>query len=330
MIATPLSAAHLRYGMKRAMLFGALFAALAFAVLGATLAGYFSSPIGWGLVLFGILLGAYRALYWIPYRLQRTGAQSGSHVFFEILLALLPAFAGATLATIYLSSLRLLFGAAALMLLSIVPIFFLRDSAEPFEWNYFETFGKLFERRYQSLAVRSTLSGIENATLFLLWPLSVFLIVGRSYFIFGFVMTVSLLVLLAAKDLYRRLLRSGTLKESLSLDVALSMSGWILRLVAGTPLMIVVADSYSYVGAPAGSPEFISREHPSDAGSYVDEYTALQEIGTAFGRIVMCALVGILLLVTPLPIALALSLIIAAFAAGATTALSYKTRIEAY
>ncbi|HEV3244729.1 MAG TPA: hypothetical protein VG102_00030, partial [Candidatus Paceibacterota bacterium] len=148
---TPLSAAHLRHGMKRAMFFGALCCALAFAVLGATLAGYFSSPLGWGLVLFGILLGVYHALYWIPYRLQNAGSSREPDALFEILLALMPAFAGVTLASIYLSPLRLLFGAAGLMLLSVVPLFFLRDSGERFSWRYFETFKKLFDVKYRTL-----------------------------------------------------------------------------------------------------------------------------------------------------------------------------------
>src|SRR5581483_8994217 len=60
MILTPLSASHLRHGVKAAMVFGALFLAAAYVVLGATFAGYFSSPLGWGVVLFGIFMGTYR------------------------------------------------------------------------------------------------------------------------------------------------------------------------------------------------------------------------------------------------------------------------------
>lgn len=330
LLTTPFSAAHLRHGTRRAICFGALFAALSFGVLGATLAGYFSTPVGWGLILFGILFGAYRALYWIPYRLQAARSSGKPFALFELLLALLPAFAGVTLATEYLSSLRLLFGAVALLLLSIVPVFFMHDLGEPFEWTYGETFAKLFDRRHRNLALRSTLSGIETATLFLIWPLAVFLIVGGSYLMFGLVMSASFLILLVVRGTYRRLIRIGALRDSLPLDIAFSMSGWILRLAAGTPGMIVFADSYSYVSAPGSASEFISGEHAADSGSYLDEYTALQEIGMAFGRIVMCALLGLLLFTTPLPIALALSFIVAAFAAGFTAALSRRVRIEAY
>ena len=329
-IITPFSAAHLRGGVKRAMIFGACLAALSFAVLGATLAGYFSSPVGWGIMLFGIGYGAYRALYWIPYRLQSASVGGGRHALFELLIALMPAFAGATLTVVFLSPLRLLFGASALMALSILPVFFLHDFGEPFEWGYAETFGKLFDPKYRSLSWRASLQGVENTALFLIWPLSIFLILGRSYLLFGFVMSASLLILFAARSIYKGLMRSGFSGGSLPLNVAFAMSGWIFRLAAGTPIGIVFADSYSYVSAPPGAPEFMSREHASDAGSYLDEYTALQEIGMAFGRIAMCVFVGVLLLFLPLSLALAAALIVAAFAAGISTALSYKSRVRAY
>ena len=127
MLMTPLSAAHLRRGMHGAMVLGACLCAAAFVVLGGTFAGNFSSPMGWGIVLFGILLGAYRALYWIPYRPHAASAAQGPNALYEILIALMPAFAGIALATVPLGPLRLLFGAAALVLLSIVPIFALEN-----------------------------------------------------------------------------------------------------------------------------------------------------------------------------------------------------------
>jgi hypothetical protein len=123
---------------------------------------------------------------------------------------------------------------------------------------------------------------------------------------------------------------AGFSGRSMPLDVAFAMSGWILRLAAGSPVAIIVADSYSYASAPAGAPDFLAREHQSDAGSYLDEYTALQEIGMAIGRIVMCVFVSCLLVILPVSLALAAALIVAAFAAGITAALSHKTKVRAY
>ncbi len=330
LVMTPMSAAHLRHGVKRAMMFGALFAALAYAVLGATLAGFFSSPLSWGVVLFAILLGGYRALYWIPYRLQAVGRPKAPHMLFELLLAILPMFAGVTLASEYLSPLRLLFGAAALMCISILPLMFLRDIGEPFRWGYFETFGRLFDKRYRFLSLHATLSGVESTALFLVWPLAVFLIVGGSYFMFGSVLTASLLILLAVRSIYPSIFKNKYLQSSALLSIVFSISGWVLRLAAGNPFMIVFADSYSYVSSRTNTPEVAAGEHASDAGAYIDEYTALQEVGMAFGRIVMCALVALIIHSAPLSVALALSLILAGCAAGAATAISHRIKIEAY
>jgi hypothetical protein len=330
MLLTPFSAAHLRHGVKRSMVFGSCVAAAALIVLGGTFAGYFSDPQGWGILLFGFLLGAYRALYWIPYRLQAAHASSGPNAFYEFLVALMPAFAGATLTSVALGPLRLLFGAAAFMLFSIIPLFPLEDIHERFSWSYGNTFRKLFDERNRVLASRAVLDGIESTALFLLWPLSVFLIVGRSYIIMGLIMSTSLVLVLLLRGFYRRTLAAVLARRSVALDVAFSMSGWILRLAAGTPLAVVFADSYSYVSAPFGAPEVLSSEHTSDAGSYLDEYTALQEIGLGLGRIVMCAFAGLLILFAPLPVALALSLIGAAVSAGFAAYLAHGVRASAY
>src|SRR3989344_3226230 len=71
---TPIAAAHLRFGSRRALVWGVVLAASAFVVLGATFAGFFSdSPVFWGVAAFAVLLGAYRALYSVPYQLRLVG-----------------------------------------------------------------------------------------------------------------------------------------------------------------------------------------------------------------------------------------------------------------
>jgi len=182
--------------------------------------------------------------------------------------------------------------------------------------------------------MRATLDGMQSAALFLLWPIAVFLIVGRSYAIMGFILSASLVVLLLLRGSYRslvtRIIGEKAAKGSVVLDVVFSMSGWIFRLAAGTPLSVVFADSYSYVSAPRGAPEPLSCEHAADAGSYLDEFTALQEIGLGFGRLLMCAFVAALIGGAPLPIALSLSLVGAACASGGTAYLAHRARVPAY
>ena len=334
MLLTPSSAAHLRRGVRTAMVFGAILASAALIVLGAYFVGNFSQPFGWGIALFACLLGAYRALYWIPYRLHAVEVRGVANSLYEVFISLMPAFAGVTIATSVWGPIRLLFGAGVLILLSIVPIFFLADTREKFSWRYAETYGKLFDERYRLLSGRSILDGVQSAALFLLWPLAVFLIVGRSYLIMGFILSASLIIMLLLRSLYKKFWGSfvGTKgqKGSLALDILFSVSGWVLRVVAGSPFMVVFADTYSYVSAPRGAPDPLTCEHPADSGSYLDEYTALQEIGLGFGRLIMCAFTAVMIITGPLPVALALSLLVAGCSAGVSAYLAHKVRTAAF
>src|SRR3989338_11144107 len=123
---TPVSAAHLRRGSKHSLVFGALLAGAAYVALGATLYGIIDGePIGWGMAVFAVLLGAYRALYWIPYQLRASTEIHGRTrlpAVYEVLIALMPAFAGITMAVVPYAPLRLLFGSAVLIGMSLVPV----------------------------------------------------------------------------------------------------------------------------------------------------------------------------------------------------------------
>src|SRR3989344_5968135 len=121
-ILTPFAAAHLRRGVKHSIVYGVILAGIAYVYLGATLADTFNgNPAGWGIAVFALLQGAYRALYWVPYELRASTEnhdRSRLPVMYEVLIALMPAFAGVTMATVEFPHLRLLFGSAALLLKS--------------------------------------------------------------------------------------------------------------------------------------------------------------------------------------------------------------------
>ena len=140
LVITPFSASHLRRGVKQAMIFGALCIGAAFIILGATFVGRFSDPIGWGAVLFAILLGLYRAFYWIPYRLQRGQDVRDPSMWFELIIASMPLFAGITAATLYLGPERILWGAGVFAIASVIPALAIQDHSERFSWHYLETF----------------------------------------------------------------------------------------------------------------------------------------------------------------------------------------------
>jgi len=334
LIATPISAAHLRRGTRHSIIWGVVCMGGALVVLGGTLSGYFSAPFAWGIVAFAVLMGFYRALYWIPYRIAQNASKPHEHMrpLLEVLIALMPLFAGLTIQGVMFGEGRLLFGGAALVVVSIIPLFLIADAREKFSWPYLYTYRQLLRRKNHGLVVQSLLEGLQGAALFLVWPLAVFLILEWSYFVLGLVFTITLLAILLMRRVYLWLAKTFGIENSPVVHTVLVMSGWVGRLAAGTPLAIIVADSYSYATQPERGTRAdpFTFEHMSDRGAFVDEYTALKEISLAFGRIMMCAIVFALALVFALPVVFAVALGVAAASSGIAILVARRGPAPAY
>jgi len=337
-VATPMSAAHLRRGTKHSMIWGVVCAAGAFVYLGATLAGFFTldtgMAFGWGMAAYAVLLGTYRALYWVPYKLHATQDHERHHMraYLEVLVALMPLFAGMTLEMLPAAQLHVLFGAAALIVLSALPILFMQDTRERYSWSYVYTFVQLFRSKNTGFVLQAILEGIQGAALFLAWPIAIFIILGWSYAGLGVVFSLTLLFILLLRRVYRWVLARYQLENSVAVQSTLNITAWISRLAAGTPIGIVFADVYSHTVAPVRGvhADAFTFEQMGDRGAFVDEYTALKEIGLAFGRIMLCVLLFFLPFVFILPIVLTIALLVAAVASGISAVIAKRMPVAAY
>ncbi|OGG57388.1 hypothetical protein A2853_02625 [Candidatus Kaiserbacteria bacterium RIFCSPHIGHO2_01_FULL_55_17] len=334
LVMTPIAAAHLSRGIRQSLVWGTLAASSAFILLGASLSGQFNDPPFWGIVVFAVLIGFYRALYWVPYKLASTALQPHQHMraYLEVLIALMPLFAGLTAVSMQFGPVRLLFGAAVLIMLSVVFALFLPNIRERFSWSYAYTFKQLWRRKNHGLVLESFLEGIQGAALFLVWPLAIFLIVEWSYFTLGLVFSITLLAILLLRRLYRYLHTSFNLGSSATVHTLLVASGWVARLAAGTPVGIVIADVYSYTTLPERGvlADPFTFEHASDRGAFIDEYTVLKEIALAAGRIMLCVLVFSLSFAFDIAIVFAAALLIAAVASGISALIAQRTSIATY
>ncbi|MFA7310007.1 MAG: hypothetical protein WC050_03835 [Candidatus Paceibacterota bacterium] len=200
---TPLAARRLRNGFKRLIVYAALSLSAAFAILAASFAGYLG-PIGWGIGLFAILLGVYRALYWIPYEVARERTPGYRNRFVEAGIAVVPALAGLFLTTGVYAPVALLSMAVFVIVISMIPIAFMDEQHEGYEWRYRETFHELFASARRRMLFESISSGIEMATLLILWPLVVFLLLGWSYPMLGIVLSLTYVVAIVLRSLLKR------------------------------------------------------------------------------------------------------------------------------
>src|SRR3989344_3964370 len=316
-LVTPYGARALRGGARRMLLYAAVSAAAAFAVLGAAFVGVWGGAYApEALIVFAVALGIYRALYWIPFELEaRATRASRLPLAGEFVIALAPLASGLFIAFAAVAPVWLLDIGAALIVLSALPIYFMAEVHEGFSWEYRETFAQLWEPENRTIVTQSFFEGLSGATLLFFWPIAVFLITGWSYGMLGIILSFTFVVAILARTFVRKLLRRARLQQSGFYDAVFAVTPWLFRLSVATPIGVILADSYFYTTTPPRMGiDTVAFEQSADGGSYVDEYTALKEMSLALGRIVICVVGAGTALKVSLPVAFVTVISIAAIA----------------
>ena len=317
---TPWSGRRVRKGIRRAMILASISAALAFAILGLAFGGILGS-MSWGILFFAILMGTYRALYWIPYEVQRESVNTPTR---ELLLAFIPAVSGILLVS-GLPVALLLYSAACLFALSIFPTRQTEEKHEGYSWGYRESFSELFAEENRAGLFASVCDGIEGAALLLIWPVAVFLILDWSYGLLGIVLTVTLLSTIVVRTILHRLNLSIMPPFVVA---ALAGSAWIMRLLVASPLGVVLVDTYFHAGKRRQKEiDITAHEQAAENTTYVDEYTALKEMGMGIGRILLCIVVAITASSGSFAAAVVTAFIVAGGAAIASVLLARPQRV---
>jgi len=330
-VLTPLAGRALRRGVKKTLLLGTVFGALAFLLLAALfLADPSRDAVFWAIGAFAVVQGVYRAFYFIPYETANAGAQSLTPIFREAAIALVPALAGFVL-TEYREGPAILFAACtALMLLSALAVARRAETYESYEWTYAATVRELFARKNHLATGLFLLDGIQGAVLLLIWPLAVFLLVG-SFRTLGAVLTATLCVAFLGRFLVKKFLRSLALHSPFVL-ATIVFSTWIVKLAAASPAQVLAVNiAYTSGTSPVRfNVDPHAFEQPADGGHFIDEYTAVKEMGLSLGRVSMCILFIVLLLTTAESLAFATAIITAAIAAAWSVFLAHRLQKAVY
>ncbi|OGG59979.1 hypothetical protein A2765_00750 [Candidatus Kaiserbacteria bacterium RIFCSPHIGHO2_01_FULL_56_24] len=328
-ILTPLSGIALRHGIRRALVYGTLTAAFAFVCMSLLFTQAISDDFAFGMIVsFVILMGLHRALYWIPYATAAAEMHAGRSQLFwlrETLIALMPLLAG-VLITIPRGPQILLSLISGSIILAMFPLTMIPESYERFEWGYRETFSQLFSPFNRGPLWLSLFDGIQGVTLLLIWPLAAFIIIGQSFSALGVILSATLCIAFVGRPIVRRILRTLRADRSTTVVAVIAFSSWVLRLSAGSPLQVAVADVYYHSGISPRrfSVDASASDQSADGGHFVDEYTALKEMGMALGRILACAFLALIALIVNAQSAFALTIILAAFSAAGSVVLSRR------
>jgi hypothetical protein len=322
LVVTPLSGAALRFGTRRSLVYGTLFALFSFASL--TLL-YVPMTIDTAYMLiatFAIMMGLHRALYWIPYATLSEPGPTG--YVLEILISCMPLLGA--LALVLPAGPVFFASVTALVALSLMPLVYADDRLERFSWRYRETFAELFSPLNAGPLVLLIADGIQGVTLLLLWPMTVYLLLDQSYVMLGLILTLTLLLALFLKEPVRRIFRYARIGRSHTALAIIVFASWLARLGVGTPLQVLAADlaHHALAGPRRFAIDTLSFDQAADGGHFVDEYTALKEMGMAIGRLIACGIFVTLVLFTAPVLACAVLILIAAFSGAGSVVLSRR------
>lgn len=307
----PLAARRLRHGVRGMLVNALLSLATAYAILALAFAGLLGS-IPLGILCFALCMGLYRALYWMPYEVASKKSRGGpTH---EVLLSFVPALAGYGIAFSSSAPILVLAAASLVALVAIIPLYAMRNTQEGFSWQYRETFHHLFTSTHRKPLIQAICHGFEGAALLLLWPIAILVLLDWSYAMLGIVISITYLCSIIAKRLLARV--HTHVRTPLVLSV-LTFSGWMLRGTVAAPISIVLVDSYfqSGSGIAERGVDLLTMEQSADSNTYIDEFTALKDMGQGIGRVIFCFTLFVLApFFTFATLALTLFFVAAAFA----------------
>lgn len=319
---TPLSAPALRFGVRRALAFGTLFASFSsasFALLFAPVGVFDAFAL---LVAFVIFSAIHRALYWVPY--ESVTPHTAYSSLPEFILISIP-FCLGLLLSVPGFGMFVFIGASVCALCALIPLVSVPERVEAFEWNTTETLFALFSRRNRDLLIRGMLDGIQGAGLLLLWPIVIFVIIRGDWFLFGFILSLTLLMTLLLRSWVQKTLKRIHADRSDVVLGLIALGAWGARLVSPAPIAILASDVFAHttISPKRFSIDIHGSMQSADAGHFIDEYTALKEMALHLGRIIACVLC-IALISLSAQFALAGTLFLAGCAAAVSVVLARR------
>jgi len=317
-----------KIGMKRMMIFAILF------LTGSHLVRVFweFNPVIM-FTLYFLFFTGYKGLFWIPCHVELASfSQKGSRGrqfavlgnLIDVLSILMPIISGYVLlkygyyAMFYLSSF--------FVLISVIPLFFIEETKEVYEWSGLRLIKELFQKENRSVVLGNLGYGIESAVSQIIWPVFIFVLLSGNYLSVGIVVSLVILTTIVLRTIMGSLTDRLGNKASLGIGSFIQISGWLSRIFVTGGVGVYLADSYYRVGkeinlVPFNASIYDEAEYNDD---YIDEYTVMRETALLIGKGGM-AFVSILLIQF---FSIQTTFIIAAFSVLLIPLVSQKVKVD--
>jgi len=281
-------------GMKKLMMIATLFLALTTYALFM----WNDNPFLY-LLMFCLGLIIYKMFYWIPYHVEFAEFTSqknrGKQIaalsnISEGIMAVLPIIGGFILAREGYEILFLV--ATVLIFLSIVPLFFMKETKERYTWSFFKLIKEFFSKKTRTTVVSNFANGVQDGVGTIIWPIFIFVLLKGDYLFVGAITTLTIVALIILRFAVGGAVDRLGEKKVLNMGSIFYTSGWLIKIFVETGTGIFLSHTYHNFGKVVNQVSFDSTvyDQAADNGHFVDEFTVLKESSLLLGK-------GLLLLV---------------------------------
>jgi len=247
--------------------------------------------------IFGLMLDG--VFYWSPYHIDfakfldphHRGKQIGVYYGLQEAVGILAPMIAAFILIHFGYEMNFLIG-LILTIASIVPLFFVPKYTVTYEFGYFESFRKLFSKKYRSMAFSMIALGAENIVGVIVWPIFLFSIFNGNYLEVGFVTAIIVVISMIFELIIGRKIDQLTARKMLKFGSWIYALGWIAKGFVQTIAGVFAASTFHSFGSimmrmPLDT---ISFQQAADSGHYIDEFTVLREMAIGIGRVAILVL----------------------------------------
>ncbi len=172
---------------------------------------------------------------------------------------------------------------------SIVPLLFLPPVNVKYEFGFWESFKRLFGKRFRPMSLSMMAYGAENIVGVVVWPIFLYAIFNGQYLEIGAFAAIIVVIGLALELLVGRETDRFSPARLLKYGTGIYALGWVWKGLVETVVGVFAASTFHNVGAILlRTPmDTLMYEQAADSGHYIDEYTVLREIALGIGRVLM-------------------------------------------
>lgn len=244
-----------------------------------------------GLSIFGLLVVA--TFYWSPFHIDmatlstkgKVGRQVSMRYSIQRLIGVLMPIGSGAIILYYGYHINFILS-LFLLIASMVPLFFLRNKYVRYEFGFFETFQKMFSKKFREMSVSMVAYGAENVVGVIIWPLFLYMIFEGDYLNIGAFTAVVVVISVLLEIFVGRETDKWSAKKMMKIGTGVYALGWLGKAIVDTVIGVFAASTFHSIGSillrtPVDA---LMYEQAADAGHYIDEYTTIREIALNIGR----------------------------------------------